>query len=190
MAVLGSVGVRSDPILSHNFVISLLDTSSKIAIAKSVALSAILDVAVGGFNECSGVEMSLDVEEYKEGGRNGEVLKFPTRVSWSNITLKKGVGAGTGLWDWFYGYVEGKGQRKDGLIMLLTQLQGVPAPNNIWFFKRGLPLKYTGPTMNASQSNVAIESIEITHEGVYQVQLEGFGPGVVPAAANTMINLG
>lgn len=179
MGLLGAVGVRSDPVLSYNFVISLLDTSSSLALAKSIALSAITDVAVGGFSECSGLEMSLDVEEFSEGGRNGTVLKFPTRVKWSNITLKKGVGAGTALWDWHYGFVEGKGKRRDGVIMLLNDLH---VPNNIWYFRRGLPVKYTGPTMNASQNNVAVETIEIAHEGIYQVPFVGYG-----AAASTAI---
>ena len=104
MALLSKTALRDDPVLSHNFVISLIDTSS--ALVGSPALSAILDVALGGFSECTGLEMSLQVEEYKEGGRNSEVLKFPTRVTWSNITLKKGIGAGTALWDWHYGFAK------------------------------------------------------------------------------------
>jgi phage tail-like protein len=51
--------------------------------------------------------------------------------------------------------------------MLLGDRQQVP--NNIWHFRRGLPVKYTGPAMNATQSSVAIEAIEIAHEGIYQV---------------------
>lgn len=172
MAVLSVVGVRSDPVLGYNFLISLLDTSSALALAKSIAVSAIMDVALGGFSECSGLEMSLEIEEYNEGGRNGNTLKFPTRVKWSNITLKKGVGAGTALWDWHYGFVKGEGKRRDGVIILQNDLH---IPNNIWYFRRGLPVKYTGPTMNATQNSVAIESIDIAHEGIYQVPYVGFG---------------
>jgi len=172
MAVLSVVGVRSDPVLGYNFLISLLDTSSALALAKSIAVSAIMDVALGGFSECSGLEMSLEIEEYNEGGRNGNTLKFPTRVKWSNITLKKGVGAGTALWDWHYGFVKGEGKRRDGVIILQNDLH---IPNNIWYFRRGLPVKYTGPTMNATQNSVAIESIDIAHEGIYQVPYIGFG---------------
>jgi phage tail-like protein len=170
--VLGDVGVRLDPVLNHNFIVSLLDTSSGLALAKSVALSAVFDVALGGFNECSGVELALDVEEYREGGLNGTVHKFPTRVTWSNITLRKGVGAGTALWDWHYGFVEGQGKRRDGLIVLMTELR---LPHNIWYFRRGLPVKYDGPTMQAGQSQVAVEAIEIAHEGVYQVPYVSLG---------------
>ncbi len=190
MALLGAVGVRTDPILSHNFVISLLDDKSDTkSIVKSAAISAALDVALGGFSECSGVEMSLEIEKYQEGGNNGKELIFPSRITWSNITLKKGVGAGTGLWEWFQGFLDGNGQRKNGVIALMTQVDRVPVPNNIWYFERGLPVKYTGPSMNAMQSNVAIESIEISHEGVKQIQYKGAGFGVIPAAVNTGLNL-
>ncbi len=170
MAALGALGVRLDPVKSYNFLISLLDTSSSLALASSIALSAITDVALGGFSECSGLEMSLDVEEYKEGGRNGEILKFPTRVKWTNITLKKGLGVSTALWDWHYGFVTGQGKRRDGIIILQNDLH---IPNTIWYFRRGLPVKYTGPTLHASQNNVAIESIEISHEGIYQMPTGG-----------------
>ena len=158
---------RADPVLNHNFSISLIDSSSILGLLGS---SGILDVSVGGFSECGGLEMSLQVEDFKEGGNNGGLLKFPTRVTWSNITLKKGIGAGTALWDWHYGFVQGTGQRRDGMIILLNDLR---LPNNIWCFRRGLPIKYTGPSLNATQNNVAIESIEIAHEGIYQVPLVG-----------------
>ena len=52
----------------------------------------------------------MQAEEYREGGRNGEVLKFPNRVTWSPITLKRGVAVSTDLWDWLYGFVTGHGQ--------------------------------------------------------------------------------
>lgn len=168
----GSTGVRNDPLLNHNFVVSLIDTSSSLASIGASALSGILDMAVGGFSECSGLEMTLKVEDYREGGGNGTVLKFPSRVEWSNITLKKGIGNGTELWDWHYGFVVGQGKRRDGIIALLND---VHALNKIWYFRRGLPMKYTGPSLNATQNNVAIESIEIVHEGIFQLGISGIG---------------
>ncbi len=183
MALLSQTSLRSDPILNHNFVVSLLDTSSVLATVASAALSAIMDVALGGFSECQGLEMSMKLEDYNEGGNNGCVLKFPGRVSWSNITLKKGIGAGTTLWDWHYSFAEGKGKRRDGVIILLNDLH---VPNNIWFFRRGLPLKYSGPQLNATQNNVAIESIEIAHEGIYQVPFVGLGGALSTAIAGAV----
>jgi phage tail-like protein len=166
MAILNAVGIRNDPLLNHNFIISLLDTSSTLGVLKSVAVSAVSDIALGGFMECSGLEMSLEVKDFEEGGSNGFVCKFPTRMKWSNITLKKGLGVGTALWDWNFSFVEGTGKRRDGMITLLNDMK---LPSVVWYFRRGLPLKYTGPSLNATQNNVAIESIEIAHEGIYQI---------------------
>lgn len=184
MALLSQTALRSDPVLNHNFVISLLDSSGTLGLFGAIAMSAIFDVAAGGFSECSGLEMSLQVEEFREGGNNGRVLKFPTGVRWSNLTLRKGIGSGTTLWDWHYGFTEGKGKRRDGVIVLLTDLH---VPNNIWYFRRGLPLKYSGPTLNATQNSVAIESIEITHEGIYQVPFVGRGAAAIGAIAGLSV---
>lgn len=184
MAIISTTELRSDPVLNHNFVISLLDTSSTLSAVTSVALGGLLDVVAGGFSECSGLEASLQIEEYKEGGLHGTTLKFPTRVTWSNLTFKRGLGAGTALWNWHYGFVQGRGTRRDGVIMLLNDLH---LPNNIWYFRRGLPVKYSGPQLNATQNNVAIESIEIAHEGIYQAPFVGLGTAVASRAVNAIL---
>lgn len=178
MALISDPALRADPLLNHNFIVSLLDTSSALATIGSGALSAVLDVAVGGFSECSGIEMTMKTEDYKEGGANGHVHHFPSRVEWSPITLKKGVGSGSTLWDWHYAFAIGRGKRRDGLIVLLNELH---VPNNIWFFQRGLPSKYSGPQLNAMQNQVAIESVEITHEGIYQLPFVGAASGIASA---------
>ena len=152
-------GVRVDPFPAYNFYISLIDSSSTLAKIKT----AINFVAAGGFSECSGLEGTLQVEEYSEGGENRFVYKFPTRMTYSNITLKRGVGFSEDLWNWHFDYVSGKGKRRDGIIILRNELQ---IPVKIWLFKQGLPLRWTGPTLNASQSTVAIESLEIAHHGL------------------------
>jgi phage tail-like protein len=172
--------VRSDPVLNCNFVVSLLDTSSPLALGASIAMSALLDVAVGGFSECQGVEGSMKIEEFSEGGNNGTVLKFPGRVSWTNIILKRGVATNSSLWDWFYDFAQGKGKRRDGVITLLSSMR---LPNTIWYFRNGLPMKYSGPQLNAMQSAVSIESMEIAHEGIYQVPLVGLVSGLGNALA-------
>jgi phage tail-like protein len=172
---------RDDPVLAHNFLVTLIDTSSPLAAVGTAALSAVSDNLLGGFTECSGLEMSLAVEDWKEGGNNGTVLKFPGRISWGNISLKRGVTKTTALWDWQYGFVAGKGKRRDGVIVLMNELH---VPNNIWFFRRGLPLKYTGPSMNAAQNGVAIDSLEIAHEGIFQIPFVGAASGIADAIAS------
>jgi phage tail-like protein len=174
-----AAALRADPVLNHNFMISLIDTSSTLAIIGSALMSAVADVALGGFSECSGLEMNMKLEDYNEGGNNGTVLKFPGRVSFGNLTLKKGQGTSSALWDWHYGFVVGRGKRRDGIVVLLNELH---VPSNIWYFRRGLPLKYSGPALNATQNSVAIESIEIAHEGLWQVPFVGLGSALSSAA--------
>jgi phage tail-like protein len=150
---------RRDPILAYNFVITLIDSGSTLAFSP-------VDIQrspLGGFSECSGLEMSLEVEEYKEGGNNGTVLKFPTRVTWGNLRLRRGVARFNDLWRWHYDFSLGRGRRRDGLVILQDDEQ---AAAKVWQFSKALPLKWTGPAMNAAQNQVAVEELEITHQGL------------------------
>jgi len=160
-----TIANRRDPVLNQNFVVSLVDSTSALTGALP-ALTGILDAAAGGFSECSGLELTLQPEEYKEGGNNGAVLKFVGRATWTNVTLKRGLTDRTDLWDWHFSFIEGRGKRRDGVIVLLNAAR---TPLQAWFFRRGLPVKYSGPTLNATQSSVAIEAIEIAHEGIHQI---------------------
>jgi phage tail-like protein len=168
-------GVRFDPFPAFNFYISLIDTSSTLA----KVTTAIKFVAAAGFSECSGLDATLQVEEYPEGGENRYVHKFPTRMTYANITLKRGITLSEDLWNWHEAYVQGKGKRRDGLIVLQSELR---IPIKTWIFRRGLPLRWTGPTFNAAQSSVAIESLEIVHEG-----LELVSAGTLAAQAGEAI---
>lgn len=167
---------RNDPLLAFNFQVSLTNSSSNAVggALTTVTLSAVGLTHVAGFSECSGLEGTLEVQDHMAGGSNGGVLHFPTRMKWSNLQLKRGISGGTELWNWFAGVAIGNAARKDGVIVLQNERR---EPQTVWGFRRGLPVKYTGPTMNAAQSNVAIESIEIAHEGLFLV------PGASPLAA-------
>jgi phage tail-like protein len=176
-----AAALRGDPVLNHNFIVSLLDTGSALDAVMSIGKSALFDVALGGFSECSGLEMTMKTEDYKEGGDNGGMRRFASRVEWSNLTLKKGVGVGTSLWDWHYGFVTGQGRRRDGLVALLNA-QHLPVA--VWLFTRALPVKDTGPALSATQNAVAIEALEIAHEGVFQVPFAGAVGAALTAAVN------
>ncbi|HTB15631.1 MAG TPA: phage tail protein [Bryobacteraceae bacterium] len=152
--------LRIDPLGAYNFYLTLLDSQS---VAGSL-ISVAVNYFVAGFSECTGVDASFEVMQVKEGGLNTHVWQLPVRASHSNITLKHGaIYAYDDLWDWHYGWVQGQGTRKDGLIVL-NDNSGTPA--KIWKFKRGIPVKWSGPSLNASQNSVAIESLEIAHEGL------------------------
>jgi phage tail-like protein len=148
--------VRVDPYRAFNFLIKLVDSSSAGSPPQQSQAS-------GGFSECTGLDMSLDVEEYKEGGNNGLILRFPTRVKWSNLRLKRGIATSDELWLWHFGFVQGQVVRRDGVVTLQDEQQN---PVKSWSFTHGLPVKWTGPSLNAAQNQIAIEELEIAHEGL------------------------
>jgi phage tail-like protein len=152
--------VRIDPLPSYNFYITLIDSANVLG----TLFSVVSNYAVAGFSECSGLEASMEILDVRQGGNNVYVHKFATRATYSNITLKHGViYQYDDLWTWYYAWVQGAGTRKDGLISLLDEGRN---PLKVWKFSRAIPMKWTGPSLNATQSNVAIETLELAHEGL------------------------
>lgn len=148
---------RLDPLPAFNFYIALIDASD----VQSMLVSGLSGFLLGGFSACSGLDSTLEVEEYREGGVNDRVHKFPGRFTFSNVTLKRGVGFGEDLWLWHEEFLAGHGTRRNGLVVLANELQ---VPIKIWSFERGIPVKWVGPDLDAGNSALAIESIEIAHE--------------------------
>lgn len=154
------MALRIDPLGVFNFYLTLIDTSDVVGTLITMAVN----YKVAGFSECTGLDATVEVFEIKEGGLNDHVHKFPTRASHGNITLKHGViYLYDDLWTWHHAFVTGRGKRKDGVIVLMDEAR---QPAKVWKFKRGIPMKWSGPALNAQQSNVAIESLEIAHEGL------------------------
>lgn len=152
--------VRIDPLGVFNFYLTLIDTSDVVG----TLITAAMNYAVAGFSECTGLEATVEFQEYREGGQNSFVHKFPTRATFANLTFRHGViYLSDDLWSWHNDFVQGRGKRKDGTIVLLDESR---KPAKVWQFRRGLPTKWVGPSLNANQSAVAIESLEIAHEGL------------------------
>lgn len=177
-----TIASRKDPLLAYNFQISLSDTpASPAGTLTTIALTGANMTPAGGFQECSGLDGTLDMHEQAVGGRNDAMLRFPTRLKWSNIQLKRGIGFNDTLWKWFEGFAYGRTGRRDGVIILQNESH---EPQIVWGFRRGLPAKYSGPPLNAQQSNVAIESIEIAHEGLYRIK----GASPIAGAVRSLVN--
>ncbi|MFC4158633.1 phage tail protein [Chitinimonas lacunae] len=182
-----SIDTRLDPLLGYNFLISLYDSTASTGAAVSrIALSPLTPGPVAGFSECSGLDMSMETEDYREGGLNGTVLRFPKHIRPADLTLRRGIGRSTELFDWFYAFTQGAGKRKDGLI---TLCDAEHKPRVVWGFRRGLPIRYAGPQLNAQQNQVAIESITIAHEGLYQMAGAAQLAAAVGEAANAIGSL-
>ena len=117
----------------------------------------------GGFSEVTGFDASIAVMEYREGDMVQTPMKIPGLKKYGNITLRKGLADSRALYDWMIAGVDGEVTRKTITISLLGQTGDVVAA---WRVINAWPVKYTGPDFNATSSEVAVETLEIAHEGM------------------------
>lgn len=158
------LGEFPDPLASYRFVVTL---NAGDAYLKPPQAALLKFYATAGFQEVKGLGADLEVTAYSEGGVNHHVHQLPVRHSWTRISLRRGLTLGSGLWEWYEaGLTQSLGARRDGAIILMSPA-GVPMTS--WEFFGGIAAKWTGPEFNAMQNAVAIESIEIAHNGVRQV---------------------
>lgn len=118
------------------------------------------------FQEVSGFDSTIDVIEHREGGENVALRKLPGMTKYSNIVLKWGITDDVQLYQWHREIVNGDIQRKNGSIVLLNRGGAEVAR---WNFLRAWPTKYDGPDLNAEGNDIAIETLELAHEGVERV---------------------
>jgi len=117
-----------------------------------------------GFSEVSGLASETEVVEYREGNEKVNTpRKLPGMTKYSNIVLKRGVTADTSLWNWRKTVIDGNVQRANGSIVLLDESR---AEILRWNFHNAWPCKWEGPTLKAKCSEVAIETLELAHEGL------------------------
>lgn len=120
----------------------------------------------GGFSEVTGYDASIDVIEYREGDMVQTPMKIPGLKKYGNITLKQGLATSRVLYDWIIAGVNGAVDRKTITITLLDEEE---APAASWQVINAWPMKYTAPEFNATSSEIAIETLEIAHEGMTRV---------------------
>ena len=139
------LGQRSDPYGNYNFHVEI-DGISRAA-----------------FREASGFDSSVDVVEYREGGDPRTTRKLPGMAKYANIVLKRGVTDDARLWQWHLDVVNGNFERKNGSVVLLDNAGQEKVR---WNFTRAWPAKWTGPDLTAEGNAVAIETLELAHEGL------------------------
>jgi phage tail-like protein len=142
------VGKRTDPYLSFNFLVE------------------IEGVVTGGFSEVSGLQAETEIKEYREGGLNEYMhrLAGPTRYA-SNLVLKRGLTDADTLLKWHQEVTQGTIKRKNGSIVLLDITGGETWR---WNFIQAYPVKWIGPSLRGNASEVAVETLEMAHNGIYK----------------------
>jgi phage tail-like protein len=142
---MAATGERKDPFHGYNFKIE------------------VNGITRAGFREASGLDSAQDPVEYREGTDKSTAQKRPGRHTQSVISLKWGVTDDAELWAWRKKSIDGMIERRNGSIVLCDDTGEEKVR---WNFVDGWPTKWTGPTFNATGNEVAIETLEIAHEGI------------------------
>jgi phage tail-like protein len=141
--------LREDPYAAYNFQVIVTNVSDD-----GVAVS-------GSFSEVSGLEVTQDPILYRNGSEDIRQRKVPGLKKFTDITLKRGITGHVGFWNWVVEALNGQVRRTSGSILLLDENR-----NEVmrWNFDRAWPCKYTGPTLNAGNNEIAIETLVICCE--------------------------
>jgi phage tail-like protein len=143
--------IREDPYGGYNFLITVTGVSDDGNAVK------------GSFSEISGLETELSPIEYRNGSEDITVRKIAGLKKFTNITCKRGMTGDIDFWNWILAGLSGKIKRAEGSVALLDENRQEVLR---WNFRRGWPCKYTGPGLNAANNEVAMETLEICHEGL------------------------
>ncbi|BDD01346.1 phage tail protein [Persicobacter psychrovividus] len=120
-----------------------------------------------GFQEVSGLEMESQFIEYRSGDDNTFVTqKIPGLKKHGTVTLKKGTFRGDNqMWEWFTDVQTNPNRRMDVTISLLDEEN---SPVIVWTIRNAFPVKVTATDLKADANEVAVETIELAHEGIEQ----------------------
>ncbi len=128
-------------------------------------------ITEGVFREVSGLDSETEVIEHRITGKGGNLVvhKVPGALKWTNIVLKRGITDDTKLHEWRKKIEDGliESNRKNGTITCYA-----PDGKAVcrYTFVKAWPCKWKGPGLDASKNELAIEEIELTHEGLKRLQ--------------------
>lgn len=120
-------------------------------------------IAEGYFQEVGGLSAQIEIVEVQEGGRNDTTRKLVGQGKFPNLVLKRGFCQGT-LLNALMGFHTSKKRISGDVVMLSNKGSEVAR----WHFVNGVPVKWDGPQLNVTQNGIAVESLEIAHEGFTQ----------------------
>lgn len=117
-----------------------------------------------GFTEVEGLAAETDVIEYREGADpTNSARLLPGLTRHPRVVLRRGFSGDASLFEWWKSVRDGAPDRRAVSIVLLDEKR---EPVARWSLRRAWPTKYDGPALNAKTSEVALETLELAHEGL------------------------
>ena len=120
-------------------------------------------ITVAGFSEATGLNQESNVIDYREGQEPITPRKLPGLNKFGNITLKRGISPDLSVYNWRKTVTDGDIERRNASIVLHNEKHEEVVR---WNLVNAWPSKYVGPDLKANANEVAIETVELTHEGV------------------------
>jgi phage tail-like protein len=146
---------RDDPYPAYNFEVIVTGVSDDGSAVR------------GSFSEVSGLELEMTPIEYRNGSEPPTPRKVVGIQKYTNLTFKRGITGHIDFWNWIVEAVNGRVRRTEGSVVLLDENRTEVMR---WNFRRAWPCKYTGPGLNGANNEIAIETLELAHEGL---QIDG-----------------
>jgi phage tail-like protein len=117
------------------------------------------------FQEVSGLDVQSEEIKYRHGNsKQFSVIKMPGMKKYGNVTMKKGVFKGDNkFWDWLKQIEMNTIKRVPVIISLMDQ---AGAAVMVWTLTNAWPTKISSTDLKSEGNEVAIETIEIVHEGL------------------------
>jgi phage tail-like protein len=143
---MATTGTRVDPFRSYNFELTIDNVPS------------------GAFSECSGLTADGDAVDYREGADVPlNVRKLVGLRKFTNVVLKRGYRTDLTHWNWYTNIATGTPDRRNVTITLLNEGR---VPVIRWHLENAWINKIEAPSFKAAGNEVAIESMELVHEGL------------------------
>ena len=142
---------REDPYAAYNFELVVTGISDDGRAVK------------GSFAEVSGLEVDLAPIEYRNGSEDTTVRKIPGLKKFTPVILKRGLIGDLAMWNWVLAGLNGQVQRTEAAVVLLDENRQEVMR---WNLRRVWPSKWTGPGLNAKNNEIAMETLELCHEGL------------------------
>ena len=137
---------RKDPFTRYNFVVE------------------IEGLVAGGFQEVTGLQSEIELQDYREGGLNEYMHRRAGPVKYANnLVLRRGITDVKTLWNWYCNTTQGRIRRRN-LSILLLDTAGQEKIR--WNFAQAYPVKWAGPELRANAAEVAVETLELAHNGI------------------------
>jgi phage tail-like protein len=126
-----------------------------------------VDLGMGGqafFKAVAGLRYETEVVPVRAGGVNNTTYNLVGATKWTNLVFKQGFTKSSSLIKWRQAWMIGKTMHRIGGT--ITQLDTQLRPQAQWTFERGWPCKWDVSEFDASKSELAIETLEIAHDGL------------------------